>query len=81
MSDIFAKLTDQLKQEKGVALATLVRGPGEVGAKLLVYPGKRAEGTLGNAALDARVIDDAERAIWNGDAGTRTYSLETEPTS
>lgn len=78
MSEIFAQLTGQLKQEKGVALATIVRGPDHVGEKLLVLPEKRVQGTLGNAALDALVTNDAERAIWTGDANTHTYSVESE---
>ena len=39
--------------------------------------GHENTGTLGNAALDALVVEDAERAIWNGDAGTHTYTIES----
>jgi xanthine dehydrogenase accessory factor len=76
MSELYEALKDMLAQEKGVALATLVRGAEHIGAKLLVLPGKKTQGTLGNPQLDALVADDAERAIWNGAAFTRTYSLE-----
>jgi xanthine dehydrogenase accessory factor len=76
MGDLYEELKERLKQEKGVALATVVRGEEYVGAKLLVLPDKSARGTLGNAALDALVIEDAERAIWSADAGTRTYAVE-----
>jgi xanthine dehydrogenase accessory factor len=83
MAGLYEKLKTQLNQEKGVALATVVRGAEHIGAKLLVYPGKRTDGSLGNVALDALVIEDAERAIWNGDAATYTYAVEsatgTEP--
>jgi xanthine dehydrogenase accessory factor len=78
MSELYEALKDMLVHEKGVALATLVRGEEHVGAKLLVLPGKEIQGTLGNAELDARVVHDAERAIWKGEAGTRTYSLESD---
>lgn len=78
MSELFEELEDQLHQEKGTALATIVRGETNVGAKLLVYPNKTAHGSLGNAALQQLVIEDAERAIWSGDARTRTYTVETE---
>lgn len=78
MSGLYEELRDLLKQEKGVAQATVVRGEEHVGAKLLVYPDRKTDGTLGNAALEALVIEDAERAIWNGDAYTRTYSVEGE---
>jgi xanthine dehydrogenase accessory factor len=77
MSGLYEELKDRLNQEKGVALATVVRGAEHVGAKLIVFPGKRTDGTLGNAELEARVVEDAERAIWNGEAGTRTYTIES----
>jgi xanthine dehydrogenase accessory factor len=76
MGDLYEALKERLKQEKGVALATVVRGEEHVGAKLLVLPDKSTRGTLGNAALDALVVEDAERAIWSADAGTRTYAVE-----
>src|SRR2546429_6597217 len=75
MSKLYEELRDQLNQEKGVAMATVVRGIEHVGAKILVFPGKRTGGTLGNAALDARVIEDADHAIWHGEADTHTYSV------
>lgn len=78
MSELFEELDARLHQEQGTALATLVRGESHIGAKLLVYPNKTARGSLGNAALDALVIADAERAIWTADARTRTYVVEGE---
>jgi xanthine dehydrogenase accessory factor len=78
MSDLFETLQEMLHQEKGVATATVVRGADSIGSKLLVLPGKRTQGSLGNAALDALVVEDAERAIWNGEAVTRTYTVESE---
>jgi xanthine dehydrogenase accessory factor len=71
-------LKEQLQHERGVALATVVRGEEHVGAKLLVFSNKGTQGTLGNPILDALVLEDAERAIWNGEARTRTYTVETE---
>jgi xanthine dehydrogenase accessory factor len=79
MAGLYEELKDLLAREKGAALATVVRGPEHVGAKLLVYPDKTTHGTLGLAALDAVVTEDAERAIWNGDANTHTYTVETAP--
>lgn len=78
MSGLFEELDHRLHQEQGTALATIVRGEQHTGAKLLVYPNKTARGTLGNAALEAQVIADAERAIWTGDALTRTYTVTDE---
>jgi xanthine dehydrogenase accessory factor len=78
MSRLYEELKDLLGQEKGVAMATVVRGPEHVGSKLLVLPGKKTDGTLGNEALDVLVVEDAERAIWNGEAGTNSYTVESE---
>jgi xanthine dehydrogenase accessory factor len=77
MSGVFEALKDLLDQEKGAALATVVRGDEYVGAKLLVLPGKKSSGSLGNAVLDALVLEDAEHAIWSGDASIHTYKLES----
>lgn len=77
MSGIFEELKTQLEQKKGAALATVVRGPEHLGAKLLVLPGHTTYGTLGISELDRDVIHDAEPAIWSGDARTRTYTIET----
>jgi xanthine dehydrogenase accessory factor len=79
MSGLYEELRDRLKQEKGVALATVVRGEEHVGAKLLVFPDKNTHGTLGNTLLETLVVEDAERAIWSGDAQTRTYTVEGAP--
>jgi xanthine dehydrogenase accessory factor len=76
MSGLYEEVRDLLNQEKGVAMATVVRGEEHVGAKMLVFPDKRTHGTLGDTALDALVVEDAERTIWTGDAGTRTYAVE-----
>ena len=76
MNEIYEELKDLLNHEQGAAVATVVRGAEHVGTKLLILPGKRTRGTLGDAALDALVVEDAERAIWNGDAETQTYTVE-----
>jgi xanthine dehydrogenase accessory factor len=75
MSELYEELKDLLGKEKGVALATVVRGPEHIGAKLLVFPDGRTHGTLGSKELDARVRVDAGRAIWNSDADTHTYQI------
>jgi xanthine dehydrogenase accessory factor len=76
MSGLYEELKDQLAREKGTALATVVRGAEHVGAKLLVFSDGSTHGTLGLAELDAAVAKDADRAIWNGDANTRTYTFQ-----
>ena len=78
MATLYEELTDLLGKEKGVALATVVRGDAHIGGKLLVVPGMKTSGTLGSSALDALVLEDAERAVWNGDARTHSYTIESE---
>ena len=78
MAKLYEELKDLLGQEKGAALATVVRGPEHIGAKLLVLSGNRTDGTLGNSQLNALVIPDAEHAIWHGEAKTRSYTVESE---
>ena len=77
MSELYEELKDMLGKEKGVALATVVRGTEHIGAKLLIFPNKDTHGTLGLPQLDTMVVADAEQAIWNGDAKTHTYTIET----
>src|SRR5258708_4634116 len=77
MSAIYEELKDLLLHEKGTALATVVRGPEHIGAKMLVHADKSTRGTLGIDTLNTLVVADAEQAIWNGDAGTHTYTVES----
>ncbi len=79
MSGLYEALRDQIGKEKGAALATVVQGPDNIGAKLLVFPNKITQGTLGPPALDALTLIDAERAMWKGEALTHTYTLANTP--
>src|SRR5581483_6367283 len=65
MGELYEEFKNRLTREKGTAMATVVSGEEHVGAKLLVLPGQSAQGSLGDAELERRVIADAERAIWN----------------
>lgn len=75
MGKLYEELKAMLAQEKGVALATVVRGPEHIGAKLLVFPDQTAHGTLGAGELDQAVIPVAERAIWQAKAQIQTFTL------
>ncbi len=77
MSGLYEALKAQILHEQGAALATLVRGAEHVGTKLLLFPDKTTNGTLGIPALDALALIDAERAMWQGAAGIHTYTLTT----
>lgn len=79
MGELYDEFQERLEREQGMALATLVRGEGHLGAKLLVLPDKSTRGSLGRAELDALVSTDAERAIWSGEARTRLYNLDDTP--
>jgi len=76
MPTLYEELKAALNNEQGIAMATLVSGPGPVGAKLLVYPDETVHGTLGSSPLDALAIPDTEQAIWRGDPRIHTYVLE-----
>src|SRR6266568_3219020 len=78
MSELYEELKGLLEQEKGVALATIVRGPEHIGAKLLIFPGGTTHGSLDQSELEKLIIADAERAIWSGEADTHSYSLAGE---
>lgn len=80
MGELYKELKDRLNQEQGTAIATIVQGQTNIGAKLLVLPDKKVHGSLDNPALEALIIADAERAIWNGTAQTRSYTLENAQT-
>jgi xanthine dehydrogenase accessory factor len=76
MAELYETLKASLTNERPVALATLVDGPGAPGAKLLILP-EGIQGTLGDAALDARVAKDAREMIGRAENKTITYLPES----
>ncbi len=79
MSDtpVYDALRDALLTERPVALATVVDGP-HLGAKLLVEPGARAIGSLGDADLDRVVARDALGELESGLTSIRHYGTHGE---
>jgi xanthine dehydrogenase accessory factor len=75
MAELYETLKASLAQERPVALATLVDGPGTPGAKLLILP-DGIQGTLGNTSLDERVTKDAREMIGRAENKTITYAPE-----
>jgi xanthine dehydrogenase accessory factor len=75
MGELYEIVKDRLKQEQGMALVTVIQGAENLGAKLLVLPGKKTQGSLNNQELEQLVIADAERAIWSGQAHAHVYSI------
>ena len=60
-----------------VAVATVLAGPGHLGAHLAVWADRTA-GTLGSARLDAAVVDDARGMLEQGTTGERRYGPDGE---
>jgi xanthine dehydrogenase accessory factor len=74
---IYDALRDALRAEEPVALATVIAGR-NVGAKLLVKPGGKPPGTLGDAGLDRVVTRDARAQLQAGLTATRHYGPHGE---
>jgi xanthine dehydrogenase accessory factor len=66
-----------VEADEPVALATVVSGLGEIGARLAVWP-DRVAGTLGAEGLDAAVVDDARGMLEQGATGQRHYGPNGE---
>ncbi|MFF3664742.1 XdhC family protein [Microtetraspora malaysiensis] len=66
-----------IERSEPVAVATIVAGPGPIGARRVVRPG-RDSGTLGSSRLDDAVDDDAHGMLAQGLTGIRRYGPEGE---
>src|SRR5512142_2057048 len=75
--NIYKELRRNLVDEELCAVATVVSGAPDIGAKMLVYPDGRMVGGLGRAELDAQVVLDAQSLMVLEKAENRTYG-ETE---
>lgn len=70
-----AKMIGQLLERGDIAVVvTVVSGPGTIGAKLLVHENGATVGTLGDAALDALVVEKA-RGFLDSREETRMLSF------
>jgi xanthine dehydrogenase accessory factor len=74
---IYESLRAAVDAEDPAALATVIEGPGR-GAKLLVRPNGRSEGTMGNVDLDRVVARDALGELAAGRSGIRHYGEHGE---
>jgi xanthine dehydrogenase accessory factor len=67
-----------------VAVATVIDGPGQIGARRVIWPAANAasdagaSGTLGSERLDAAVDDDARGMLAQGLTGIRRYGEHGE---
>jgi xanthine dehydrogenase accessory factor len=78
----FGEVAAAVRAGQPVAVATVVAGPGTVGARRVIWPADRephAEGTLGSGErLDQAVDDDARGMLAQGLTGVRRYGPEGE---
>jgi xanthine dehydrogenase accessory factor len=73
MTTIYSTVRDAIRAGRAVATITLLVGPGAAGAKLLLWPDGSSEGSLGDAALDARVRTDATPLLAEGASRLLAY--------
>lgn len=71
----FPQVAASIAAEEPVAVATVVDGAGQVGAKLAVWP-DRVEGSLGSPGLDQTVAEDARGMLAQGSTGVRSYGAD-----
>jgi xanthine dehydrogenase accessory factor len=67
-----------IRAEDPVAVATVISGPGPVGARRVIRPGVPASGSLGEDRLDQAVDDDARGMLAQGQTGVRHYGQHGE---
>lgn len=68
-------IADAVDADEPVARATLVGGPGTLGATLTVWP-QHTDGTLGSPGLDDAVTVDARGLLANGRSRVQHYGTE-----
>jgi xanthine dehydrogenase accessory factor len=74
---VFADVANTIEHQDPVAVATVVDGPGDIGASLAVWP-DRTLGSLGNDALDHAVRADTVGMLEQGATGIRRYGAAGE---
>ncbi len=74
-----AEIAGAVRSGTPVALATVIEGPGDVGARRIIWQGEHASGTLGAGdRLDEAVDDDARGMLAQGVTGVRRYGPQGE---
>jgi xanthine dehydrogenase accessory factor len=73
------EIADAVRQGRPVAVATVIEGPGIVGARRIIWQDEHATGTLGAGdRLDEAVDDDARGMLAQGVTAVRRYGPEGE---
>jgi xanthine dehydrogenase accessory factor len=70
-------IAESVREREPVAVATVLSGPGAVGARRVIWP-DRSSGSLGVARLDEAVDDDVRGMLAQGLTGVRRYGAEGE---
>ena len=76
---LYQQLRERIRNERPVALVTIVEGPG-IGNKLLVAPDAPTLGSLGSGELDRIAARDALGELEAGRSGVRHYGPNGETT-
>jgi xanthine dehydrogenase accessory factor len=71
------EVVEAVRRREPVAVATVVAGPGQLGAKRTVWP-HRAAGSLGSERLDHAVADDVRGMLEAGRTGFLHYGADGE---
>lgn len=71
------EVAESIEARRPVAVATIVAGPGTIGARRVVWP-DRASGSLGSARLDEAVDDDVRGMLAQGSTGMRRFGAQGE---
>ena len=73
----FGDVSASIERHEPVAVATVIAGPRQIGARRVVWP-DRSAGSLGLDRLDAAVDDDARGMLAQGLTGQRRYGRNGE---
>jgi len=76
MSDFLAEVRRRVEAEEAVVVATIVSGPGGVGARMLIYPDGTTRGSLGDEELDRRATVDYRDQLLKAESKTIEYPTE-----
>ena len=85
MNSLWRHIAEELEARRPLVVASVVRDSGSVprrcGAKMLVHPDGRTQGSVGGGIFETLVIRDALAALREGTSCTRGYSFNPKGTS